>query len=171
MSQKKRGAKSRRTQKVYQCTGYGNCTMTFTRSEQLVRHLKRHRDEMPSVTTATTNTTTATATVNTFGDTSVIPTAVLPDNSIVYLDLTCSRQGHDQGDEDEDIVSPSTHDYAETMLYSFVDNSPHVADLLWSKQQLGQSAFLKLAPETNEELVLEIPHPTPSISTHDICLF
>ena len=46
MSQKKRGAKSRRTQKVYQCTGYGNCIMTFTRSEQLVRHLKRHRDEV-----------------------------------------------------------------------------------------------------------------------------
>ena len=126
---------------------------------------------MPSVTTATTNTTDATATVNTFGDTSVIPTAVLPDNNIVYLDLTCNRQSHDQDDEDDDIVSPSTHDYAETMLYSFVDNSPHVADLLWSKQKLGQSEFLKLAPETNEELVLEIPHPTPSISTHDICLF
>lgn len=80
---------------------------------------------------------------------------------MMYLDLTCNRSKGQEGEQEKMLCS--THDWAETMIYSFVDNSPHVADLLWSKQQLGQSEFLKLTPETEDED--HVIHPSSSTHT------
>ncbi|KAG1142305.1 hypothetical protein G6F37_008258 [Rhizopus arrhizus] len=83
------------------------------------------------------------------------------EDQMVYLDLTCNRSKGQENEQEKMLCS--THDCAETMIYSFVDNSPHVADLLWSKQQLGQSEFLKLTPETEDEH--HVIHPSSSTHT------
>ncbi|KAK9478485.1 hypothetical protein V1514DRAFT_330830 [Lipomyces japonicus] len=36
-----------RPPKVFQCAGYGDCRMTFTRSEHLARHIRKHTGERP----------------------------------------------------------------------------------------------------------------------------
>ena len=76
----------------------------------------------------------------------------------VFLNLTCTRQELEEYHQ----VGPSTHDAAETMLYAYVDSSPSVADLLWSKQQLGQDHFLKL---TDDQQWLDLP--AFDFSTHE----
>ncbi|KAI8090126.1 uncharacterized protein B0P05DRAFT_529458 [Gilbertella persicaria] len=74
-----------------------------------------------------------------------------------FLNLTCNLHENDQ--EQETI---STHDAAEFMIYAHVDSFPSVADLLWSKQQLGQGEFLKLTAEQEwSEL------PSIVFSTHE----
>jgi hypothetical protein len=88
-----------------------------------------------------------------------------PKNQTIFLDLTCNRLIQQEGQEKE--KSSSTHDDAENVLYSFVDNSPSVADLLWSKKQLGQGEFLTLASETEEDMLDQnMIYP----STHEIHL-
>ncbi|KAI9277442.1 hypothetical protein BY458DRAFT_504992 [Sporodiniella umbellata] len=77
-----------------------------------------------------------------------------------FADLTCNRYS-----ELESLQhTSSTHDFAEDMIYSFVDNSPHVADLLWAKQQLGQNAFLTLAAEADHDQDHQITHSTHQIA-------
>ncbi|KAI7903551.1 uncharacterized protein BX663DRAFT_506864 [Cokeromyces recurvatus] len=68
------------------------------------------------------------------------------DYKFEFLNLTCNS--HHQ--EEEEKTFSSTHDLAEMMLYAFVDNTPSVADLLWSKQLLQQDDFLKLTPDNQE---------------------
>jgi hypothetical protein len=77
----------------------------------------------------------------------------------VFLNLTCAREAEEEHDNHH---LGSTHDYAESMLYAFVDNSEPVADLLWAKQLLKQGEFLKLTDE-NEWSEL----PTITFSTHE----
>ncbi|KAI8886097.1 hypothetical protein K501DRAFT_283985 [Backusella circina FSU 941] len=77
----------------------------------------------------------------------------------VFLNLTCAL---DVEEEQDTHYLGSTHDYAESMLYAFVDNSESVADLLWTKQLLKQGEFLKLTDE-NEWPELS----TITFSTHE----
>ncbi|CAO3690728.1 unnamed protein product [Rhizopus stolonifer] len=77
-----------------------------------------------------------------------------------FVNLTCDRD-YDSSLSQEATIS--THDLAETMIYSFVDNTPHVADLLWTKQQLGQNGFLTLAADMEHEHEDKSSH-----STHEI---
>lgn len=85
-------------------------------------------------------------------------------DDFVFLNLTCTREQEEMY-FDQDLF-PSTHDAAEMMLYAYVDSTPCVADLLWSKQQQGQDHFLKLTDEQHwEEL------PTFDFSTHEPRLF
>lgn len=79
---------------------------------------------------------------------------------LVFMDLTCDRD-HEY-DIDEEHISPSTHDLAEFMLYSFVDSSPYVADLIYSKQVLKQGEFLTLTDGRDWS-----DEPTIEFSTHE----
>lgn len=85
-------------------------------------------------------------------------------SSLVFLDLTHPHIEELEGEEDlqHERQFTSTHDLAELMLYSFVDNTPHVADLLWSKQLLDQDSFLTL---TSEQEWSEVPFV--NFSTHE----
>ncbi|KAG1473402.1 hypothetical protein G6F56_000968 [Rhizopus delemar] len=87
-----------------------------------------------------------------------------PENQIIFLDLTGNRSPPQQNTQDENVALPSTHDNAETILYSFVENSPSVADLLWSKKKSGQDEFLTLTPETEDDMILQ---DSEIQSTHD----
>lgn len=88
-------------------------------------------------------------------------TVVNKKNELTFLNLTCTRE-QEEHYFDQDMF-PSTHDAAEMMLYAYVDSSPSVADLLWSKQQLGQGQFLTLTTEHQEQEEL----PLFNYSTHD----
>jgi hypothetical protein len=79
---------------------------------------------------------------------------------LVFMDLTCDREL--EYDLYEQHLSPSTHDLAELMLYSFVDSSPYVADLIYSKQLLKQGEFLTLTDEKDWADM-----PTIEFSTHE----
>lgn len=37
---------NRSKQKLFQCTGFGDCNMVFTRSEHLARHARKHTGEV-----------------------------------------------------------------------------------------------------------------------------
>ncbi|KAL9548682.1 hypothetical protein MBANPS3_005570 [Mucor bainieri] len=64
------------------------------------------------------------------------------DNMVVFLNLTCGNSHHEDAHHHQDHKEPnSTHDLAEIMIYAYVDDSPSVADLLWSKQQLNQALY------------------------------
>lgn len=93
----------------------------------------------------------------------VIPIAAA-EPPLVFLDLTHPHIEEQEGEENlqHERLFTSTHDLAELMLYSFVDNTPHVADLLWSKQLLDQESFLTLTSEQewSEE-------PFINFSTHE----
>ncbi|ODV90903.1 hypothetical protein CANCADRAFT_24611, partial [Tortispora caseinolytica NRRL Y-17796] len=41
------GRKRGRSPKVFRCSGYGDCNMSFTRSEHLARHVRKHTGERP----------------------------------------------------------------------------------------------------------------------------
>ncbi|KAI8645745.1 hypothetical protein BD408DRAFT_411456 [Parasitella parasitica] len=85
----------------------------------------------------------------------------------VFLNLTCGNEQddyqhrHHQGHHRE---TTSTHDLAEMILYSFVDDAPTVADLLWSKQQQSQGEFLALTDEQEWSQL-----PVVDYSTHEPC--
>jgi hypothetical protein len=81
---------------------------------------------------------------------------------LVFLDLTQANIEEGEENLQHERLFTSTHDLAELMLYSFVDNTPHVADLLWSKQLLDQEDFLTL---TDEQDWSEIPFI--DFSTHE----
>ncbi|CEP19908.1 hypothetical protein [Parasitella parasitica] len=89
-------------------------------------------------------------------------------NMVVFLNLTCSGGGEEQDNhyQDNRTETISTHDLAEMMLYSFVDDAPTVADLLWSKQQLNQGEFLKLTDEQEWSQL-----PVVDYSTHEPVCF
>ncbi|CAO3654528.1 unnamed protein product [Mucor fragilis] len=84
-------------------------------------------------------------------------------NMVFFLNLTCGNSHHEDAHHHQDQKEPSsTHDLAEIMIYAYVDASPSVADLLWSKQQLNQGEFLKLTDEQEWSQL-----PTVDYSTHE----
>jgi hypothetical protein len=89
-------------------------------------------------------------------------TTTAANKGFVFLNLTCNR-GKEQ--DTSQHQQPSTHDYAEMMLYAFVDSAPSVADLLWSKQQLGQGEFLTLTAADGQEWSNTINTTTTDAST------
>lgn len=46
-SGEKKSSKPTKYPKIFQCTGFGDCRMTFTRSEHLARHIRKHTGERP----------------------------------------------------------------------------------------------------------------------------
>jgi hypothetical protein len=87
-------------------------------------------------------------------------TPAIINDDLVFLNLTCTREQEEHYFDTDEF--PSTHDAAEMMLYAYVDDSPSVADLLWTKKQQGQDQFLTL---TDEQEWAELP--LFNYSTHD----